>query len=98
MQAPFALHDEEALRDLLAGAGFEDVNVDRQAGTVRFHSIEEFLLAQGTGSPLAAPIGAADPAARAALLAAAETALAPWQTPNELAFPIEALLVSGRVP
>jgi hypothetical protein len=73
------------------------VAVHRQAGTVRFNSIQEFLLAQGTGSPLAGPIAAADPAARAALLAAAATALAPWQGPDELAFPIEALLLSGRV-
>jgi SAM-dependent methyltransferase len=43
-------------------------------------------------------VAAADPAARAALLAAAETALAPWQGPHELAFPIEALLLNGRVP
>jgi ubiquinone/menaquinone biosynthesis C-methylase UbiE len=98
MRAPFALHDEAALADLLTGAGFEEVAVHRQAGTVRFGSIQAFVLAQGTGSPLAAPIAAADPAARAALLADAETTLAPWQGPGELAFPIEALLLSGRVP
>ena len=98
MRAPFDLHDEGMLGDLLAGAGFEDVAVRREAGTVRFDSIQEFVLAQGTGSPLAAPIAAADPAARDNLLAAAETALAPWQSQDELAFPIEALLLSGRVP
>jgi SAM-dependent methyltransferase len=97
MRAPFALHDEEALGDLMAGGGFEDVEVHREAGTVRFNSIQEFVFAQGTGSPLAAPIAAADPAARTALLAAAETSLAPWQGAGELAFPIEALLLSGRV-
>jgi SAM-dependent methyltransferase len=98
MRAPFALNDEDALHDLLARSGFGDVAVHRQAGTIRFNSTQEFVLAQGTGSPLAAPIAAADPADRAGLLAAAESALAPWQTPNELAFPIEALLLSGRVP
>jgi SAM-dependent methyltransferase len=98
MRAPFALNDEEALADLLAGVGFDDVEVRPEAGTVRFGSIQEFVLAQGTGSPLAGPIGAAGPAARAALLADAETALAPWRGPDELAFPIEALLLSGRVP
>jgi hypothetical protein len=72
--------------------------VHPQAGTVRFGSVQEFLIAQGTGSPLAAPIAAADPAARAALLADAETTLAPWQGPDEFAFPIGALLLSGRVP
>jgi SAM-dependent methyltransferase len=80
----------------LAGGGFEDVSVRRSAGTVRFSSIQEFVLAQGTGSPLAAPIAAADPAARAALLADAETTLASWRTPDGLAFPIEALLLSAQ--
>ncbi|HEX5881240.1 MAG TPA: methyltransferase domain-containing protein [Actinomycetota bacterium] len=98
MRAPFTLNDEAALRDLLAGGGFEDVEVHPQAGTVRFGSVQEFLIAQGTGSPLAAPIVAADPAARAALLADAETTLAPWQGPDGFAFPIGALLLSGRVP
>jgi hypothetical protein len=55
MRAPFALNDEEALADLLAGGGFDDVEVRPEAGTVRFSSIQEFVLAQGTGSPLADP-------------------------------------------
>jgi SAM-dependent methyltransferase len=38
MRAPFGLADERALRDLVAGAGFQDVRVDRQAGVVRFGS------------------------------------------------------------
>jgi hypothetical protein len=32
------------------------------------------------------------------LLADAETTLAQWRTPNELAFPIEALLLSAQRP
>lgn len=98
MRAPFALHDQEALAALLSGAGFEEVSGQPEAGTVRFPSIQEFVLAQGTGSPLASPIAAAGPAARAALLTAAETTLAPWQGPDGLAFPIKALLLSGHVP
>ena len=58
MRAPFALDDEGVLGDLLAGAGFDEVAVHRQAGTIRFASIQEFVVAQGTGSPLAAPIAA----------------------------------------
>jgi hypothetical protein len=90
--------DEEALGDLVAGAGFEAVLVQPRAGMVRFGSIQELVLAQGTRSPLAAPITADGPSARAALLADAETALAPWKSPAEVSFPIEALLLSGRIP
>lgn len=96
MRAPFGLGDEVALRGLVAGAGFRDVGVDRRAGAVRFGSVREFLLAQGAGSPLAGPIGAAGPDARARLLEEMEAALAPWQSAAGLAFPIEALLVAGR--
>jgi hypothetical protein len=96
MRAPFALSDEAALRGLVAGAGFRDVRVDREAGAVRFGSARERWIAQGAGSPLAGPIGAADPAARAGLLAEVEVALGPRQGPSGLSFPIEALLVSGR--
>jgi SAM-dependent methyltransferase len=97
MRAPFGLGEEGALRGLVAGAGFQEVGVDRQAGVVRFGSARELVVAYGAGSPLAGPIGGAGPAARAGLLAEVQAALEPWQGPAGLAFPIEALLVSGRV-
>jgi len=96
MRAPFALGDDAALRDLIEGAGLRDVRVDREAGAVRFGSVRELVIAQGAGSPLAGPIGAADPAARAGLLAEVEAVLGPRQGPAGLSFPIEALLVGGR--
>jgi ubiquinone/menaquinone biosynthesis C-methylase UbiE len=96
MRAPFGLSDQGALRGLVEGAGFRDVRLDRQAGVVRFGSARELVAAQGAGSPLAGPLGSAAPAARARLLAEVEAALEAWQGPDGLAFPIEALLVSGR--
>ena len=96
MRAPFGLSDERALRGLVAGAGFGEVELDRQAGVVRFGSARELVVAYGAGSPLAGPIGAAGPAARAGLVAEVQAPLDPWQGAAGLAFPIEALLVSGR--
>jgi SAM-dependent methyltransferase len=96
MRAPFGLGDEGALRGLVAGVGFGEVWLDRQAGVVRFGSARELVVAYGAGSPLAGPIGAAGPAARAGLLAEVQAALEEWQGAAGLAFPIEALLVSGR--
>jgi SAM-dependent methyltransferase len=96
MRAPFGLGDAGALRGLVAGAGFGEVTLDRQAGLVRFGSARELVVAYGAGSPLAGPIGAAGPAARAGLLEEVQAALAGWQGAAGLAFPIEALLVSGR--
>ena len=96
MRAPFGLGDEGALRGLVAGAGFGEVELDRQVGVVRFGSARELVVAYGAGSPLAGPIGGAGPATRAELVAEVQAALDPWQGAAGLAFPIEALLVSGR--
>jgi SAM-dependent methyltransferase len=96
MRAPFGLSDEGALRGLVAGAGFGEVTVDRQAGVVRFGSARELVVAYGAGSPLAGAIGGAGPAARAGLVAEVQAALEGWQGAAGLGFPIEALLVSGR--
>ena len=96
MRAPFGLGDEGALRDLVEGGGFREVKLDRQAGMVRFGSAQELVVAYGAGSPLAGPIGAAGPAARAGLVAEVQAALEEWQGPAGLSFPIQALLVSGR--
>jgi SAM-dependent methyltransferase len=96
MRAPFGLGEEGALRGLVAGAGFGEVKLDRQAGVVRFGSARELVVAYGAGSPLAEPVGAAGPAARAGLVAEVQAGLEEWQGPAELVFPIEALLVSGR--
>jgi hypothetical protein len=96
MRAPFGLGEEGALRGLVAGAGFREVKLDRQAGIVRFGSARELVVAYGAGSPLAGPVGGAGPAARAGLVAEVQAALEEWQGAAGLAFPIEALLVSGR--
>jgi hypothetical protein len=76
MRAPFGLGDEEALRGLVGGAGFQDVRVDRKAGVVRFGSAQELVVAYGAGSPLASPIGVPG---RAGLVAEVQAALDPWQ-------------------
>jgi len=91
MRAPFGLGDEGALRGLVAGAGFGEVAVDRQAGVVRFGSARELVVAYGAGSPLAGPIGGTGPAARAGLVAEVQAALEGWQGAVGLAFPIEAI-------
>ena len=59
MRAPFGWSDQGTLRDLVAGAGFREVKLNRQAGVVRFGSARELVVAYGAGSPLAGAIGAA---------------------------------------
>jgi ubiquinone/menaquinone biosynthesis C-methylase UbiE len=96
MRAPFGMHDAEALRALLAGAGFREVAIQPAAGLVRFPSVEHLVRSYVAGSPLAGHVAQVGDEARAALLVDTASALASYVTAEGLAFPIEAHLVSAR--
>ena len=96
-RAPFALNDEDALHDLLARSGFGDVAVHRQAGTIRFNSSRNSCSPRAPGRPWPPPSPPPTPPTARASWPPPNPPW-PWQTPNRLAFPIEALLLSGRVP
>jgi SAM-dependent methyltransferase len=96
MCAPFALCDPGELHALLERAGFTAVAVAVQPGTVRFPSVADFVRYQCAGSPLAEPVGRAGEVARAALVRDVAEALTHHLDAQGLAFPIEAILGSGR--
>jgi SAM-dependent methyltransferase len=97
MRAPFGLSDAGELTALVRAAVFQDVTIEHQVGTVRFPSVEKFVLSYVAGSPLAGPVSQADDAARGALIADARNALGQYIGDTELAFPIAAHLLSARV-
>jgi SAM-dependent methyltransferase len=97
MRAPFGLSDADELATLVRAAGFQDVAIHQRVGTVRFPSVERFVLSYVAGSPLAGPVSQADDAARRALIADARNALGQYTSNTELAFPIAAHLLSARV-
>jgi hypothetical protein len=97
MRAPFGLSNADELEALLSAAGFQSIAIQQRSGTVRFPSIERFVLSYVAGSPLAGPVSKADDAAREALLTDVRNALAKYASSTELAFPIAAHLASARV-
>jgi ubiquinone/menaquinone biosynthesis C-methylase UbiE len=97
MRAPFGLSNAEELADLVRAAGFQDVAIQQRVGTVRFASVDRFVLSYVAGSPLAGLVSQANDAAREALIADARNALGQYATNTELAFPIAAHLLSARV-
>jgi SAM-dependent methyltransferase len=97
MRAPFGLSNADELAALVRAAAFQDVTIQQRVGTVRFPSVEKFVLSYVAGSPLAGPISQADDAARRALIADARNALGQYTGDTELAFPIAAHLLSARV-
>jgi ubiquinone/menaquinone biosynthesis C-methylase UbiE len=90
MRAPFVLGDTHQLHALMTNAGFHDVSVRGETGTVHFESTEHFVRYQVAGSPLAAAVGDASAAARARVLRDVGTTLAPYETAEGLSFPIAA--------
>lgn len=97
MRAPFGLSNAEELVALVGAAGFQKIAVRQRSGTVRFPSVERFVLSYVAGSPLAGPVSKADDAAREALITDVRNALAKYTSNTELAFPIAAYLVSAGV-
>jgi hypothetical protein len=98
MRAPFSLGDPEELSSLIPEGGFEVLDLRAETGTVRFASVERFVASYVAGSPLAAPVAAAPPEARDALLAEVVAKLRQFVSGGELKFPIEASLARARKP
>ncbi|MET4222047.1 ubiquinone/menaquinone biosynthesis C-methylase UbiE [Bradyrhizobium sp. LB7.2] len=97
MRAPFGLSNADELEALVRATGFQDVAIQQRSGTVRFPTVERFVLSYVAGSPLAGPVSQADAAARAALITDVRNALGKFTSNDELAFPIAAHLLCARV-
>jgi ubiquinone/menaquinone biosynthesis C-methylase UbiE len=97
MRAPFGFSNADELETLVRAAGFQNVVVLQRQGTVRFPSVERFVLSYIAGSPLAGPVSKADDAAREALITDVRNALGNYISNTELVFPIAAHLLSAKV-
>jgi ubiquinone/menaquinone biosynthesis C-methylase UbiE len=97
MRAPFALSDADELEALVRAAGFQNVAIYPRSGTVRFPSVERFVLSYVAGSPLAGPVSQAGDLAREALITEVRNALGKFTSNVELAFPIAAHLLRATV-
>ena len=75
MRAPFGLSNADELEALVRAAGFQNVAIQQRSETVRFPSVERFVLSYVAGSPLAGPVSKVDEAARAALITDVRNAL-----------------------
>ena len=60
MRSPFPAWDVDDLRTLVQDAGFDDVSVTIEIGSVRYPSVEEFVRREAASSPLAEPIAAVE--------------------------------------
>jgi ubiquinone/menaquinone biosynthesis C-methylase UbiE len=93
MRSPFTFDDQDEIRQLFTGAGFEDVRVLIEALVCRFPSPAELLRYEALSSPLAEPLGQLDTVDRAGLTAEVDDALAPYVDDDGLAIVMESHVV-----
>ena len=87
------MSDAAEIETLLAGAGYREVVIAQQVGTVRFASIDRMVLCQVAGSPLAGHVAKVDEKQREALLADMNSTMREYAGSSGFAFPIAAHLV-----
>jgi SAM-dependent methyltransferase len=95
MRAPFSLSDGAELRELVEGAGFEDVSMRIRIVPVRFPSAGDLLSRQEVASPLAEPLSALPPESRDALGRDFAAALLPYTDDDGVCFPMQTHIITA---
>jgi len=95
MHGPFPTWDGGDLQQIAQNAGFDDVSVTIDIGSVRFPSVEAFISQQAATSPLAEPIGAAPKAVRDELIQDVEEELEGYTDDDGVVFPFESYVIEA---
>jgi ubiquinone/menaquinone biosynthesis C-methylase UbiE len=95
MRGPFGWSDRDAIRDVVAAAGFAAVRIRIGVVVVRFPSAEEFLRQEVVSSPLAGPVGALDSDGYRALGSDLARDLLACADDDGIAFPMQTWLVTA---
>lgn len=96
--SPYTLGDPARLAGLVAGAGFDDVDVTERTYTVRFGSPEEFLVAETSSSPLGLLVDGLDPDVRERLVDDLTSHLASYTEDGAIVFPFRVLAARASRP
>lgn len=86
----------DELRDLVQGAGFQDVSITIGIEPMRYPSSEEFVRREAASSPLARPLDTLERDVREALVRDAETKLREYMDNDGIVFPMETHVVVAR--
>lgn len=95
MHGPFPAWDGDYLQRISQDAGFDDVAVTIDIGSVRFPSVETFISRQAATSPLAEPIGAVPQAVRDELIQDVEDELEEYTDDDGIVFPFESYVMEA---
>ena len=92
----FSLHDPSGIDDLIRGAGFQDVRVERRTKILRLPPPEEFLWQYVESTPLSALAAKAGEETRAALERDVVAGLQPFVEAGTLLFRHEPIFATAR--
>ncbi|MFP9060920.1 class I SAM-dependent methyltransferase [Natrialbaceae archaeon A-chndr2] len=98
MRSPFPDWDTRDLRTLVQDAGFDDVLVTVEVGSVRYPSVEEFVRREVASSPLAEPIAAVRRTVRNQLVKAVEEELHAYSDDHGVVSPMESYVITADRP
>ncbi|MDJ1430558.1 methyltransferase domain-containing protein [Halostagnicola sp. A-GB9-2] len=93
MRSPFPTWDMDYLRTLVRKAGFDDVSITIEIGSVRYPSIEEFVRREVASSPLAESIRTVEQEIRDALVQDVADELEGYTDDDGVVFPMESYTV-----
>lgn len=97
VRSPFPEWDLEEFRALIHEAGFEDVHIRIDVGTMRYPSAAEFLRREAASSPLAEPLAALPESKRTALIGDLVARLQPYTDDEGVVFPMETYIAIARL-
>jgi SAM-dependent methyltransferase len=92
----FVLGEASEVRSLFAGGPFNEVQLHTAVRTVRFASPEQFVRLEMIPSYPESPLAGMDERALSVLISEVNTALQPYVSPDGLAFPMQAHLVTAQ--
>lgn len=95
MRSPFSAWDVSEVRGLVREAGFRDVVVTIQIGSMRYPSPEEFVRREAASSPLAGPLGALTREVREALIRDVGEGIREYTDDEGVVFPMETYVVGA---
>ena len=93
MRSPFPAWKGTNLRTLVRDAGFDDVSVTIDIGSVRYPSVEEFVRREAASSPLAEPIAAFEREVQDELVREVEDELDTYRDDEGVVSPMESYTV-----
>ena len=96
MRSPFPDWGQNTIHNIVAEAGFEDIQIHLEIISMRYPSPEEFLRREAASSPLAEEIETMEPERRKMLVEDLKISLEAYTDDRGVVFPMETFMVMAR--